>query len=87
MSSGPVVQVIPTPYVPPVRNITSFTYTVKSFTFSVEITFSVFLYDENKQYIDNATVSLTGEDYSKWGTDDTYAMTYIAQQLGLTLVD
>jgi len=85
MSSEPSVKVVPTPYNAPVRNICSFTYTVRSFVFSSQIVFTVFLYDENGQYLDNSIVTLAGDDYKSWGEDDDYAITYIAQQLGLTL--
>jgi len=34
-----------------------------------------------------ATLTLTGEAYAAWGTDDEYLYTYTAQQLGLTIVE
>ena len=33
------------------------------------------------------TISLTGDAYAAWGTDDDYLYTYTAAQLGLTIVE
>ena len=33
------------------------------------------------------TITLMGEAYAAWGTDDEYLYTYTAQQLGLTIVE
>jgi hypothetical protein len=35
----------------------------------------------------NGTITLDGEAYAAWGTDDEYLYTYTAQQLGLTIVE
>jgi hypothetical protein len=32
------------------------------------------------------TITLTGDAYAAWGTDDEYLYTYTAQQLGLAIV-
>ena len=85
MSSSPSVPVVLTLYNSPPRYINSFTYTVRSFELSVQITFSVFLYDQNGQYLDNSIITLTGDDYTAWGNDDTYIKIFIANSLGLTL--
>jgi hypothetical protein len=85
MSASPSVPVVLTQYNPPIRYINSFTYTVRSFELSVQITFSVFLYDENGQYLDNSIVTLSGDEYTAWGNDDSYIKIYIANKLGLTL--
>ena len=85
MSASPSVPVVLTLYNAPPRYINSFTYTVRSFELSVQITFSVFLYDENGQYLDNTNITLSGDDYTAWGNDDTYIKIYIANALGLTL--
>jgi hypothetical protein len=82
---GPSVNVVLTPYVTPVRYVNSFRYSVRSFELSVQITFSVFLYDENGQYLDISLITLTGDDYNAWGNDDNYIKIYIADKLGLTL--
>lgn len=79
------VPVVITPYNAPIRYINSFTYSVRSFELSVQITFSVFLYDENGNYIDNAIITLAGDDYKEWGNDDNYIKLFIANQLGLIL--
>lgn len=85
MSTSPSVPVVLTLYNAPPRYINSFTYTVRSFELSVQITFSVFLYDQNGQYLDNSNITLTGDDYAAWGNDDNYIKIYIANSLGLTL--
>ena len=85
MSASPSVPVVLTLYNAPPRYINSFTYTVRSFELSVQITFSVFLYDENGQYLDNKDITLKGDDYTAWGNDDSYIKIFIANSLGLTL--
>jgi hypothetical protein len=85
MSASPSVPVVLTLYNVPPRYINSFTYSVRSFELSVQITFSVFLYDQNGQYLDNKDIILTGDDYTAWGNDDTYIKIFIANSLGLTL--
>jgi len=82
---GPSVNVVLTPYVTPVKYVNSFKYSVRSFELSVQITFSVFLYDENGQYLDNSNITLKGDDYTAWGNDDSYIKIFIANALGLTL--
>jgi len=37
--------------------------------------------------VQTAALTLTGEAYAAWGTDDEYLYTYTAQQLGLTIVE
>lgn len=85
MSSSQSVPVVLTLYNPPPRYINSFTYTVRSFELSVQITFSIFLFDQNGQYIDNSDITLKDDDYDAWGNDDNYVKIFIANALGLTL--
>jgi len=83
--NSPSVSVVLTPYNAPIRYINSFTYAVRSFELSVQITFNVFLYDDHGQYLDNSIITIEGDDYIAWGNDDTYIKIFIANKLGLTL--
>jgi len=37
--------------------------------------------------VQTAALTLTGEAYAAWGSNDEYLYTYTAQQLGLTIVE
>lgn len=37
--------------------------------------------------IHHGLVGLTGDEYSAWGTDDTYVFTKVAEKLNLTVVE
>ena len=49
------------------------------------ITFQVFLYDENEVLISVESVSITGDEYAAWGTDDNYINDIILSKLELEL--
>jgi len=85
MNQSSPVKVVLTPYETVIKYINSFTYSVKSFELSVQITFSVYLYDQNGQFIDVRIITIEGEDYKNWGNDDSYIIQYIANKLSLEL--
>ena len=39
------------------------------------------LYDLSNNYIQNSTLSLTGTNYTNWGNNDQYPITYIEGQI------
>lgn len=49
-------------------------------------TFRVTLYDSDDKCVSNKYVTLDGQDYLNWGTDDKYVLNYIAKTLGLTMI-
>jgi hypothetical protein len=53
----------------------------------VSATFRVSLYDANDDCFANKYVTLEGQDYLNWGSDDRYVINFIAKQLGLTLIN
>lgn len=50
-------------------------------------TFRISLYDVNDICFSNKYVTLEGQDYLNWGTDDKYVVNYIARTLGFTLTN
>jgi hypothetical protein len=50
-------------------------------------TYQWWLQDAERANLTTGTITLTGEAYAAWGTDDEYLYTYTAQQLGLTIVE
>jgi hypothetical protein len=41
---------------------------------------------ENTTLVDNKVFKIEGEEYSNWGTDDTYIVNLILSKLGMTQV-
>jgi hypothetical protein len=50
---------------------------------SISVCASLF---ENKTLVDNKVFKIEGEEYSNWGTDDTYIVNLILSKLGMTQV-
>jgi hypothetical protein len=50
-------------------------------------TYQWWLQDAERANLTTGTITLMGEAYAAWGTDDEYLYTYTAQQLGLTIVE
>ena len=58
----------------------TFNYSIASFTIesfmqvnlNSSCNFNVYFYDKNGQQLFNQRVFLSGQDYKKWGNDDTY---------------
>jgi hypothetical protein len=63
-----------------------FSLDIANMELSVSATFRISLYDVNDNCFSNKYVTLQGEDYLKWGTDDKYVLNFIAKELGLTLI-
>ena len=39
------------------------------------------LYDSSNNYIQNSTINLTGTNYTNWGNNDQYLISYIESQI------
>jgi hypothetical protein len=51
----------------------------------VSATFTVFLTHKGQQMY-SKQITMSGDDYKKWGNDDEYVQQYVAKQLGFTIV-
>lgn len=49
-------------------------------------TFTYNLLDVNQQRLQDGIVTMTGDDYVKWGDNDQYAWEFVATKLNLTIV-
>ena len=78
------VPVVPIPFDTNPKFIYGFNYSVQSFVLSSQITFNVVLIDQNNTPLSVSAVTLSGDDYTNWGNDDSYVITYICNALGLT---
>ena len=50
-------------------------------------TFRVTLLDSENKCVSSKYVTLEGQDYLNWGTDDKYVLNYVARTLGFTLIN
>lgn len=63
-----------------------FAMDITELVLNTSATFRVILYDIEDKSIDVSYVTLEGEDYANWGSDDEYVIQFVATQLGFTLV-
>ena len=68
------------------RTAVRFSVDIAKIELCISATFRVSLYDANDSCFANKYVTLQGEDYLKWGTDDKYVLNFIAKELGLILL-
>ena len=52
----------------------------------VSATFTVFLTHKGQQ-MHSKQITMSGDDYKKWGNDDEYVQQYVAKQLGFTIAE
>jgi hypothetical protein len=55
-------------------------------TLGTAATFWWGLLDESKVVLTQGNLNMTGEDYTKWGENDSYAWEFIATSLNLTII-
>ena len=55
-------------------------------TLGTAATFWWGLLDESKVVLTQGNLNMTGEDYTKWGANDSYAWEFIATSLNLTII-
>jgi hypothetical protein len=63
-----------------------FTLDIAKMELGISATFRVTLYDSNDICISNKYITLEGQNYLNWGSDDKYVVTFIAKTLGLTIL-
>lgn len=68
-----------------VRHISSIEIQQGQLSLNNGISFQVLLYDESDVLISVESVSITGDDYASWGTDDNYINDLILSKLELEL--
>ena len=64
-----------------------FTLDIAKMELSVSATFRACLYDINDILFASKYVTLEGQDYLNWGTDDKYVLKFITKTLGLKLME
>lgn len=64
-----------------------FTLDIAKIELGSSATFRISLLDSNNICISNKYVTLEGQDYLNWGTDDKYVLNYMAKTFGLTLTN
>jgi hypothetical protein len=47
----------------------------------------VAILDENGNMLDLTFLTMEGEDYTNWGSDDNYIINYVATKLGFTIIN
>lgn len=62
-----------------------FSLDIANLELGVSAIFRISLYDVNDNCFANKYVTIEGEDYLKWGTDDSYVMKFVSAKLGFTL--
>lgn len=77
------IAVTPSPYVKPTLNVTNVNIRVMNVVLFDSVNINVTLLSDTT-FLDSKLFSLKGEDYKKWGSDDTYIVSYVLTQLGLT---
>ena len=55
-------------------------------TLGTAATFWWGLLDDSKVVLTQGNLNMTGEDYTKWGANDSYAWAFIATSLNLTII-
>ena len=69
-----------------VTNITGYSIVVNEIKLFQSANIRVIFYDENKTVFKVEIFSITGEEYSNWGTDDTYINNLVIQKYNLVPV-
>ena len=69
-----------------VTNITGYSIVVNEIKLFQSANIRVIFYDENKTVFNVEIFSITGEEYSNWGTDDTYINNLVIQKYNLVPV-
>lgn len=68
-----------------VKVIYGFDVEVVNIVLNTSARLAVRLYDQNNMVINVQMMELTGTDYTNWGSDDDYIITYVAQKLGFVI--
>lgn len=68
-----------------VKVIYGFDVEVVNVVLNTSARLAVRLYDQNNMVINVQMMDLTGTDYTNWGSNDDYIITYVAQKLGFVI--
>ena len=81
------VQIVPTDKLKTAGIYSSFTISSININPFNTAYINVMLFDEKEQFIQNTNISLTKEEYDKWGVDDSYITDIVAMRLGFTVMN
>jgi len=70
----------------PDKTVKYFKYGTGNSIYNEGIMLVVYIYDTNNEQVDIKEISLKGEDYNNWLSDDAFVTNYICTQLNFTLV-
>lgn len=68
-----------------IQTITRFTLDISELILNTSARFRVSQYDANDRLITASNVTIEGEEYTNWKSDDTYIINLIAQKMGFTI--
>ena len=82
MSSSTSITNLTTPItITTTKSINGFLINNVSITPFTSASVIISLYDSSNNYIQNSTINLTGTNYTNWGNNDQYLITYIEGQI------
>jgi hypothetical protein len=68
----------------PTKIVSYYNYSVMDFTPFKSIRMNCILFTANNEFIESKIVTMEGEDYANWGSNDEYLIDFMNTQLGLT---
>lgn len=68
-----------------IKIATSISLHIQELILNQSAVFRVSLHDEDGRCISNHMVTIEGQDYLNWGTDDNYVRRFVSAKLGFTL--
>ena len=78
------IDVVPYEYVN-TETISKVNINIINIVLFTSVTVNAVLYNQSNHIVTAKNFVLAGEDYTQWGYDDTYIITYVCNQLGITL--
>ena len=82
MSSSTSITNLTTPItITTTKNVNGFLINQVTITPFLSASVIISLYDSSNNYIQNSTINLTGTNYTSWGNNDQYLITYIESQI------
>lgn len=69
-----------------IENMSSFTLSVTNVILFNSVTLEVSLFDANNNIVKVFSLTLSGDDYTNWGGDDTYLYQYVADKMEYKLL-
>jgi hypothetical protein len=65
-----------------INRIGKFTVLLQNFKINTSVELVVSLFDIKNVFISTVILSLDGDDYTAWGTDDDYLVSFVCTKLG-----